>query len=646
MKLSANEPIFDKVSDNYQSPFPSDDSLLDTKYNLLLSKIEGSDTIGNKLTVINQGRAFSSALAIANKTKATIVGDLLNDWLPKTAWLEKSKIGDGNIIKGLFAEVNWQSVSSLNVENISLAITESGLNIAMTALSAIPVYGQIAAGILKAGTALFDLMNSKNTNKEYSLPFYEYSRDSDEDRIKLANDIIFNNVNWTDLFRPPFEINAPWKFASVNRKINKWGKSYDTSGFVFIPTIDKVPAWNDSGWGCIPGSFRVFAQVQQSKQDFPLNSTLNRKINKDYNYPWKYKLINCGDYFPSLAQLGAAIWQQAMAAGNPDMYKINTYQLEYEWDNFFQNLYSTANYSIKNQNLGVGPQLGSSQIIASQMVEPFLCYKVNSKDQWEWGTPDFFRPNPYYHDKFFEKGPVPIELRNNCLFVEEDLKKGKNHFWPYSTNPQQITKYLSGNPIKSATTKPPKNTRCISYPTGEDAKLMWASPYFAIIKPAILALRERQKACLQNTLVCAYLNLEYAAFKNLGGLGLEGMGKTIGLAALFLEMQKTLITNDARFVVNLKDVDSINPKFATELRNSGVTNSYGQMNSAKMGLKKITGIGDNIGNPIPEPPPTTGGIPFGDITFTPPIKKSNTSSNNLTKGAIIAGAGYLLLNRK
>lgn len=646
MKLSPDSKIFGKTTDDYSSPFPSDDSLLDKKYNMLLSKKDNGEviSIGEKLSVINQSKAFSTALAIANKTKATVVGDLLNDWLPKTAWLK----GKDELVQGLFATVPWNAISSLNVENIMLAMTESGLNVAMTALSAIPVYGQIAAGILKAGSALYDIMSTKKSGKEYVLPFAEYSRDSDEDRIKLANQVIFNERNWTDLFRPPFELDAPWRFATVNRKSNRWGKSYDADGFVFIPTVNKEPAWNDSGWGCIPGSFRVLGQVQQSKQAFPLKSNLNRKASNHY-YPWKLKMINCGDYFPSLAQLGAAIWQQAMAAGNPDMYKINTYQLEYEWDTFFQNLFATADWAIKNQNLGVSPQLGVSQNVASQMVEPFLCHKVNSKDEWMWGTPNFFRPNQYYHSKFFESGPVPIELRNDCLFVEEDLPK-KGPFWPYSTNPKQLTssKYLATSYLNPASTQPPKGYRCVSYPTKEETKnqLIWASIYKAIIKPAILALRERQIYCLKGTLVSAYLNDQYAAFQNPGNIGFDGLGKIIELNVLFSDVQKLLLKNDARMLVNLKDVDDINPVYAKELRNSGVNNSFGQMNTAKYGLKKVIGIENNVGEPIPEPPPTTGGIAFDDISMPKKPSSTKTSGNsNLLTGAAIAGVSYFFLTK-
>jgi hypothetical protein len=648
MRLLPDDPIFGKTLDDYESPFPSDDSMLDVKYNMLLSKKDGDNfnTIGEKLSMINQGRAFSSALAIANKTKSTTVGDLLTDWLPKTAWMEGR---DNNLVRGLFATVPWKAITSLNVESIALAMTDSGLNIAMTALSAIPIYGQIASGILKAGTALFNIMSTRNSGQEYSLPFSEYSRDSDEDRIRLANDIIFNSTNWTDLFRPPFEINAPWKIASVDRKSNRWGKTFDVSGFVFIPTMDNQPAWNDSGWGCMPGTFRVLGQIQQSKQEFPLSPELNRKINSDYHYPWKYKLINCGDYFPSLAQLGAAIWQQSMTAGNPDMYKINTYQLEYEWEAFFQNLYSTANYEIDHHNLGVSPALGASENVASQMVEPFLCYKFNKNDDsWTWGTPNFFRPNQYYHKEFFSKngkykGPVPLALRNSCLFVEEDLKKGKNHFWPYSTNQKQLTDYLANSPVKPATKNPPKGYRCISFPTKEDSALIWSNPYDAIIKPAILALRARQIACLKSTLVCAYTSLEYAAFKNTGNTGLDGLGKILGLIGLHTDMQQTLLNDNARFVVNLKDVKSINPTFEKKLTQSGVNNSVSQMSTAKFGLKSA--IGNNNTDPIPDAPANTGGIPFGDLTL-PKNKTTTPKNNNLITIGAIAGAGYLLLNRK
>jgi len=191
-----------------------------------------------------------------------------------------------------------------------------------------------------------------------------------------------------------------------------------------------------------------------------------------------------------------------------------------------------------------------------------------------------------------------------------------------------------------ATSKPaPAGYRCMPWPTPEAAAAEYAPVYETLIKPAVQALRERQVHCLRSTLVCAYTRPTaldkkpaYAAF-----------AKSPTLQQLCLDVRAQLLKHEARFLVNLKDVDDIDPPFAAALRKAGVNNSFGQK---QMGLGKMSAAGlTGDDAPMSPAPQISGGVAFDNLA---PLDPPRSAIGLVAAGAGVAAlaAGYLWIKRK
>jgi len=661
--LAPGEEIFDDVPPSYVSPFPDLDTALDKKYQAFLSSADAEGrTLSDQFAVQQAGQAFTAIQAICNKEKAVVVGDLLNDWLPKVAWMGKGTTG--SIPLGLFAEVPWGRLKDLAPDELVKVMGSAALTVAMTTMAAIPVYGQIASALVGAGKLMYRLFESKAgaATKRLVLPWETYSREKDVDWVTTVKDSIFRSTNWTSLFAPPFE-REPWRVALH-------GTDKDPKGLIFMPTDGSGnPAWA-KGLGCMPGTFRVAGQVQgvppQSQEAALIRSMTRPKgvTPRSVPIPWRQGLTMCGDYLPSLAQLGAATWQQVQATGNPDMFKVSPAALGSAWEAFFENLYATAQQAMYEAGGTIGQVVGYDSYqaanLVSQLVEPYLCYRLRDDGPepyagpWELGVPEGYRPHNFFHAKIFERGPVEKAQQNSCLFVETDTAR-KSPFWPYGGRPRQHPKLRPGSyepATTPATTKVPPGYRCVSYPDRELMLAQWASPFEAFIRPQLDALAKRQWDCLATTLVCAYVRPVgydklpiYDAFDKTGK-GVDGTGPAF-LQKRCLEMREQLLKSEARFLVNLKDVRDIDPKFEAELRASGVTNTWQQLSAAKFKLR-ATVLPD--AQAAPEPPPTSGGVAFGDLVGgrRPPRPASGGGAGlllGLAGAGLAIGGGVALMNK-
>ena len=280
-----------------------------------------------------------------------------------------------------------------------------------------------------------------------------------------------------------------------------------------------------------------------------------------------------------------------------------------------------------------------------ELVEPYICTRRTPGSPWELGVPfGAFRPNALVHPGIFKEGAAEKDVRNPCAWVETDTARKKGHpDWPYGGKPVQHkslrgTRYASNT--SPATNKPaPEGYRCMPWPTPEAAAAEYAPVYETLIKPAVQALRERQVHCLRSTLVCAYTRpvaLEkkpaYAAFD-----------RSPTLQKLCLDVRAQLLKHDARFLVNLKDVDDIDPPFAAELRKSGVNNSFGQK-QVGLGRMSAAGLtGDDA--PMPPPPQIAGGVAFEN--FAPlPAPRSVVGLVAGATGVAAVAAGYIWIKRR
>lgn len=651
MKLATDEKILNGwYSKPFSSPFPSEDALLSEKFKALR---KANDTAGgaSRFSIIEQGQAFSAAIGVCNAAKAVHVGDLLTDWLPRTAWMTKGVSGD--LVQGLFATVPWDG--TFDPELLAKNMMTAGLTVALTTLAAVPVYGQIAAALVAVAAKLLDMFLAKGDDqaKALLLPWTDYTKSTDELIVEDCRKDIFRSVDWTRLFLPPFDV-APWTINNVPDK-----------GMLFIPRHkDGDPAFSPVGIGCMPGTLKVAGQVQLVDPAGPAEA-LVRRIHDGYgnarDIPWRAGLINCGDYYPATAQLGAAVWQQALAAGNPDMYKLDAHKLLRAWEEYYDNLFASAAAWMEPGKATYNGFVRDYDAAVSEAIEASLCWRLEGSTEWTIGVPEGHRNGPFWHELFHIHGPVRKEERTPCLFVEEDIRDGKK-LWPYTFNtnnyPQQHPKLRATGrkyrgPVESAMGGvkgvAPKGYRCVPYPTQELARASYTTPFKAFIEPAAKALWARQLNCLTSTLVCAYVRPEgyedlapYAAF--VGAAGTEGAL----LKTTCLEARAQLLTHDARFAVNLKDVDAIDPQFGAKLRAAGVTNSVQQRIGVR-GLMAAGGGADLGGTPPPPAPPTGGGVPFGGpaaggFDFAPAPGKGNGGGKGLAAAA--AGAALLGLGLK
>jgi hypothetical protein len=635
---STSHPMFAQVPDEFFSPFPSNDSLMSGKYQALT---RATSKLSEELATMQQAKAFNITLQILQKTRATKAGDLLTDWLPEIAWFKEE--AGVKLLQGIFAEVPWTKTS--DPQQLVEDMGRVGLDVALTAMAAVPIYGTIASALVSGGRLLYRLM-AAHEEKVLALPWAEYSKDTDEEICTQLRDDVFPEFDWTTIFLPPFD-DVPWRIGEAKEK-----------GLVFGPlrTGDKDLAWSVN-YGCMPGTLRVAGQTQSIvTQPGDVASHLVRNLRhpkgvtpKTVPIDWRSTVIACGDYFPSLAQVGAVTWQQCMRAGSPVMYCLDVEAIDTAWKNYWDNFYASAWDVYRNAGplLKIPPffQFQATRL-ASELVEPYICVRRTPTSDWQLGIPfGGFRPNALVHPGIFKHGAAEKDFRNPCLFVETDTaKKASRYNWPYGGKPEQHGSLRGGryayNTTPATTEAPPDGYRCMPWPPPEAAAAEYAPVYETFIKPAVQALRDRQVRCLSSTLVCAYTRPvavdklpAYAAFD-----------KNPKLRQLCLDVREKLLKHDARFMVNLKDVDDIDPKFAAALRKSGVNNSFGQ----KQGVRDRLGAADLTGDdaPMPPAPPPGGGVAFQDLAPAPPPPRSLLKLAAGATGVAAAAAGYIWIRRR
>jgi hypothetical protein len=144
MKLDPNSRIFDRVPELFVSPFPAADAFADDAFQALLARTSGEQTVGQALLTQAAGQAWNHATQMMWKAKATQAGDLLGDVWGQISWINEKR----DSIAGILAEVPFP----LTTDPSALVgrSSTSGLDLALNAVSAVPVVGWvvgIAVGI-------------------------------------------------------------------------------------------------------------------------------------------------------------------------------------------------------------------------------------------------------------------------------------------------------------------------------------------------------------------------------------------------------------------------------------------------------------------------------------------------------------------
>ncbi len=646
MLLDPNLEIFRGVPGAFKTPFASSDSKLSEKYQSIAKAAgdpSGLVSIGERLLCQQQAQAWQSGLALVNFAKATVVGDILADSLPNVAWVSKSGPA------GLFAKVAFPQ--STDPDELAGALARVALDIAVAAISSVPIVGQILGAVVQVAMFLYRIFSApKEAEPELLLPWSAYSSLVDED---LVNDFLLRGfgqgVEWTPIWLPPYDI-LPWELHKAERD----GKEYK-GGQVWAPLKGGAIPYAEGQLGCIPNTIRVAGHLQRLPGSAPVDRL--RRLWYDHgDIGWGGLVTNVGDFFPSTGQVAGGMWKQAERAGSPDMYKVDARAIKSAWAEYFGQFFESG-FSLYKSDASVG-----------ELLAPYICTKT--KDI-RLGIPNLMRPHPapFVTPAIFKQGPASRETWNDCLFIEEDLPRNlpawphdrwdtkdarlpaqhpdlnfraphyvdadgyavtHEDFWRAVKNPNGIGGATHSTPEHAA----PKGYRCVQWPTGEERLTGYQRPDDAIIAPACDHMIKMQLRCLDSTLVSAYVRPDPVDGKEAHG----AFRNNKALHDRCIAVRKLLLAHEARYRVNLKDAEDADPTFAEKLRESGVNNSPSQMSKH---LGRLAPLPSDDGTPLPTPPAPAGGIAFDEISAPAPREsKVWKAALAIGGGTAVAGAAY------
>jgi hypothetical protein len=590
--INPNNRLFDRVPDIFTSPFPGQDALADTAFTSLMQRLDGGgqQTIGDEILSQAGAQAWNQATQILWKTKATIAGDLLG-----TVWSKIASALPGNgEIAGLLAEVPF-AVSADPVQLLG-AMASVGIDLALNAVSAIPVAGWIigiVVGIGKALAALFKgLRKGDNIDpaQRARLPWGQYNRDIDQEWVRTFIKIDAAGVDWTPMFAPPTDA-LPWQLLDgVDKDDPK-----NVLGKVLAPFANKTVAYNGM-YGCLPGTFRVAGLLQYRGR--PQSDEEMRFYNDGTIIQRHGDYTQTGDFFPALQQLAGTTWQQ-IAAGGPDAYKVDCVKLESMWRDWFSALYTSA----MEQGYGT-------------YILPYLAREVH--DEWRLGANASgifspagtdWEPVPLVTPETFKTGALATpKSRTRCMFTDA-MVDGK-----IVTSGDGSRRWERDAKTGAFIAPPPspfaghKGRICVPWPPGDLLLSKYRRADDAIITPAVKAVAQLQRRRLSRSLDCAYVRpfavgdrSAYAAFADKS------------LQAHCVEMRKRLLTHPARMQVEYETVRAVDPEYADALRDAGVPTTAAQRAAAMMkmaGFKAATQPLDPKESPLGPPRPLQGGLPF------------------------------------
>ncbi|MFY0531661.1 hypothetical protein [Nannocystis pusilla] len=151
------------------------------------------------------------------------MGDFLADMMPKVAWMGK------NGPAGLFAKVAFPQTT--DPAKLAEALVNVALDIALGAISSVPIVGQILGAVVQAARFIYKIFTTpKEAAPELLLPWETYSERVDEDIVNgFLRGYFAQGVDWTAIWLPPYEL-APWELHKAARD----GKEYK-GGQVWAP---------------------------------------------------------------------------------------------------------------------------------------------------------------------------------------------------------------------------------------------------------------------------------------------------------------------------------------------------------------------------------------------------------------------------
>jgi len=622
MIIDPNNRIFDRVPDIFNSPYPGADVFADQAFTSLLQRTSGDEkqSVGEAILSQAGAQAWNQATQMLWKTKATIAGDLLSDVWSKVAWINPKT----DAIAGILAEVPF--AVSADPKVLASAMANVAIDLALNAVSAIPVAGWIIGIVVGIGRALAGLFKGMIDNGASSpeerarLPWGKYNRDIDQEWVRTFIKIDAAGVDWTPMFAPPTDA-IPWQLldgVDQNDPKNILGK-------VLAPFANKTVAYNGM-YGCLPGTFRVAGLLQYRGRPQPPAESL--RFYSDATIIQRYgDFTQTGDFFPALQQLAGTTWQQ-IAAGGPDAYKVDCVKLESMWRDWFSALYTSA------MEQGYGDYL-----------LPYLAREVHG--EWRLGANASgiispagtdWEPVPLVTPDTFKNGALSTpKSRTSCMYTD-GMVNGK------LVASSDLARRWTRDAKTGAFIAPPPSIYagqegriCVPWPPGDLLLSKYRRADDAIITPAVKAVAQLQRRRLSRTLDCAYVRPvavgdrpAYAAFADKA------------LRTHCMEMRKRLLTHPARMKVDYETVRQVDPEYADALRDAGVPTTAAQRAAVMMKFsasKAATEPLDTKDPPVGPPRPLQGGLPFDP---NPNPTPENEQAGRSWMGPVVLGGAALV----
>ncbi len=616
MIIDPNNRIFDRVPDIFNSPFPGADVYADEAFKTLMARFQGHEqqTVGDAILSQAGAQAWNQATQLLWKTKATLAGDLLGDVWSKVA----SVVPGSGEIAGLLAQVPFAVTS--DPAQLLGAMASVAADLALDAISAVPVAGWIIGIVVGIGKALMGLFQGllKNGNvdpvQRARLPWGKYNRDIDQQWVRTFISIDAARVDWTPMFAPPTDA-IPWKLLDGVDQID----STNVLGKILAPFANKTVAYNGM-YGCVPGTFRVAGLLQYRPRPqaddkalrFYSDGTILQR-HGDYS--------QTGDFFPALQQLAGTTWQQ-IAAGGPDTYKVDCVKIESMWRDWFTALYT----SVMEQGYG-------------SYLLPYLAREVHG--EWRLGAnaSGILSPTstdgssvPLVTAGTFKNGALAtVKSRTTCMYTDGMVNGQQVASGDMARHWQRDAKTgeLTAPPASSYAGKPGRV--CVPWPPGDLLLSKYRRADDAIIIPAVQAVAQLQRRRLSRSLDCAYVRPvavgdrpAYAAFAG-----------DPSLRDHCIEMRKRLLKHPARMQVDYETVLAVDKEFADALREAGVPTTAIQRHAATL---KLAGNGVNEPLDPRQPPPARPLAPQGGLPFDPHPGADGQASRRWLGPAVLGGA--------
>lgn len=605
------------VDGEYESPYPN---WADVASKGFLAKDQSQDSNNRMSDFGGEGMGTQTAMsAYTRLTQATtghivtsdITGGVQTDWLNEIGMDQEVRDGAATVITGMFALVRYGQ----ETDPVAIAgrMAEAGLNMALNFLGAIPIVGWICAAAIAIGKAFYKLKQAADQAARAEpiiVPWQEQSADTDEFIINRVVREIAESGDWTPMWLPRCEVldSEGWRvYKSSQGDGTRVYGTFDANG---------TPSYHDprNGLGVIPNTQMISDFVQFLAPGAADNSeALDAFTNR------QDRTVNTGDFYPSVSQLGTTLWSWANRAGSPDMYKIDTWEIEEAWGDYWRTFFINGWDLIKHYNakkgtrnkdyldgISIGKALGKFYVLGC---------------------------NPKYQAGRVDSAACQIGIAPQMLMQVGNMN-GPG---------------LSNAGVLHGFGAPGEVNPMLSTWTNGLHKHRWYSPFDAIIMPALKTLRARQQAYLAKSTVCSLVRYEqtqkgseFAAFADRGP-GAYGAAERRALAKRCHDMRGYLLDNIARYTVKDDDVRPVDPKFANELKASkSHAPEFPIAGAPPLDVKPIAGEAV-----APDSLPPQGGVPFQATLNFGDLKDTKKTSGGGGGAALLAAAalGAMMLKK-